>query len=96
MSTVAPRTPEFSGGLVPPAGPSVSPGLQASGALFDSQVPSKLQLSVLDAGQAVPSQSGYSVKDYERVTPGGELQSPNGMSPDTWRTLNTTQFATHI
>lgn len=97
MSAIAPRSPEFSGGLTPPSGPTISPGLQASDAAYDSKVPSKLQLSVLDAGQAVKSSNGYSLSDYtERVTPSGDLQTPNGSSLGTWRTLNTTQFATHI
>lgn len=53
--------------------------------------------SVLTANSVVPSQSGYSAADYaNRVTPSGVLPSPNGMSQQTYHTLNTTQFATRL
>lgn len=52
--------------------------------------------SILTAGQVIPSQSGYSMSDYSRVTPEGMLPTMNGMAADTYMTLNPRQFGTKL
>lgn len=52
--------------------------------------------SVLTADQVVPSISGYSERDYSRVTPTGVRPSMNGYASDTYDIKNPTQFRTQL
>lgn len=89
------RYQSFSAGVK--GGPVGSSSVMANSMKFNSANPGRYHVSsVLDVGHAVPSKSGYSDRDYTRITPSGELPSSNGMSPGDYSLINSTQFPTHI